>query len=163
MAPFCIMGCDPGLSGAVAFYFPTFPQQISVRDMPTADHQVDAATLASIINQLRPDIAVCEIVGARPGQGVSSMFNFGVSFGRLTGVITSCGVPLHYVTPAKWKKHFRLSSDKEEARAYAIRMWPQSEHFRRKKDEGRAEAALIARYGAETVAHYKAQGVEEPA
>lgn len=151
---FCIMGCDPGLSGAIAFYFPTFPQQISVKDMPVVDNQVDAAALTDLILQMKPDLAICEMVGARPGQGVSSMFNFGVSFGRLTGVITSCHVPLHFVTPAKWKKHFRLPADKEASRAYAVRMWPQSDHFRRKKDEGRAEASLIARYGAETIAHH---------
>ena len=151
MKPFLICGCDPGLKGAIAFYFPKFPAQISVYDMPIVGNEVDAAALEAIIRQMKPDLAVCELVGARPGQGVTSMFNFGVSFGRLTGVIAACHVPLSYVTPAKWKKSFGLSSDKEEARALAIRMWPASAHFRRRKDEGRAEAALIARYGADAI------------
>jgi crossover junction endodeoxyribonuclease RuvC len=68
------------------------------------------------------------------------------------GVIGAAAIPLHLVTPAKWKGHLRLSSDKEQARALALRLFPAcSEHFKRKKDHGRAEAALIARYGAETL------------
>jgi hypothetical protein len=147
----CIMGCDPGNSGAVAFYFPKFANVVSVRDVPLVDGQIDSAALGALIDQFKPDLALVELVGARPGQGVTSMFRFGVAFGRLTGVISSKHIPLHYVTPGKWKKHFRLSAEKEEARDLAIRLWPASDLFRRKKDHGRAEAALIAKYAAEVL------------
>jgi hypothetical protein len=61
-------------------------------------------------------------------------------------------VPLHLVTPGKWKKHFQLTSDKEQSRELAIRLFPGSAfQFNRKKHHGRAEAALLARYGAETI------------
>ena len=75
------------------------------------------------------------------------------------GVVASLAIPTHMVTPGRWKKHFRLDADKEKARALAIRLWPSSEHFERKKDHGRAEAALIARFGAETI--IAGGGVEE--
>ena len=106
-------------------------------------------TLAKRIREMQPAVAVIEQVGAMPKQGVSSTFKFGASFGLVRGVVLALGVPLHHVTPGVWKKHFRLNSDKEKARALALRFWPASEHFSRKKDHGRAEAALIARYGAE--------------
>ena len=67
------------------------------------------------------------------------------------GVIAASGVPLHLVSPAKWKRHFGLDADKEKARALALRLWPtRADLFGRKKDHGRAEAALLARYFAET-------------
>lgn len=147
----CILGVDPGLSGGVAFYFPTHPHLISVEDMPTAAGAVDAAMLADRIRQFGPTLAIIEQVGARPGQGVSSTFRFGSSYGAVLGVVAALGIPAHLVAPGRWKRHFRLSSDKEEARALAIRLWPSSRHFSRKKDDGRAEAALVARYGAETL------------
>ena len=143
----CIMGIDPGISGAVAFYFPD-SGRVSVHDMPVADGRVNGASIAAMIAQMNPDYAVLELVGAMPGQGVSSMFNFGTSFGIVIGVIAACNVRNHLVTPAKWKKHFRLSADKEASRALALRMFPaNAEHFARKKDNGRAEAALLALYG----------------
>lgn len=151
MIEHCIMGIDPGLSGAVAFYSPSAPDRIAVDDTPVAAGEVDAATLSARIRQMAPTVAVIELVGARPGQGVVSMFNFGRATGVVTGVVLACGVPLHRVASGRWKKHFRLDSDKENARALALRLWPTSGHFSRKKDHGRAEAALIARYGAEVI------------
>jgi hypothetical protein len=149
----CICGVDPGCSGAIAFFFPEHPEVISVRDVPLAGGKIDAAALAAIIEQMKPDVAIVEQVGPMPKQGVSSTFNFGEAYGTLKGVIGARQLPLHLVTPGRWKKHFRLSSDKEQARALAIRMWPSSEHFRLKKSHGRAEAALIARFYAETALH----------
>lgn len=149
---FCILAIDPGLSGAVAFYFPSRPEQVSVEDMPTAAGEVDAATLARRIAQMRPDMAIVEQVASRPGQGISSVFKFGSAYGTVRGIIAACNVPCHLVAPGRWKKHFRLDADKEKARALALRLWPvASEHFSRKKDHGRAEAALIARWAAETL------------
>ena len=147
----CILGIDPGISGALAFYFTAAPDRVSVEDIPVADGMVDAVTVAQRITQIRPDVAVIEKVGAMPGQGVSSMFRFGQAFGTLQGVVSALGVPLHTVGPAKWKRHYGLDADKEAARALALRLFPSVEHFARKKDHGRAEAALIARYGAEVI------------
>lgn len=151
MIEHCILGIDPGASGAIAFYFPSRPELVSAEDVPLAGGEIDAATLARRINQLRPTMAIIEQVGAMPKQGVSSTFKFGTAYGTVRGVVQALGVPMHLVTPGRWKKHFRLDADKEKARALAIRLWPASRHFERKKDHGRAEAALLARFGAETL------------
>lgn len=146
----CIAAFDPGLHGAVAFYFPDHPERVSVEDMPVAGGDIDCVTLAARIRQLKPDIAIVELVHAMPKQGVSSTFKFGSGFGAIRGVLAALEVPTHLVPPTAWKKHFRLGSDKEQARALALRMFPAvGERFARRKDDGRAEAALIARYGAE--------------
>jgi crossover junction endodeoxyribonuclease RuvC len=147
-----IMGVDPGISGAVAFYFPMVTSRIAVDDVPVAGGEINVAELARLIRVHRPTLAVIERVSAMPGQGVTSMFNFGRSYGDVRGVIGAMGVPLHFVTPQKWKKHFGLSSDKEQSRLRAIRMFPTAaESFKLKKHDGRAEAALIALYGAEVL------------
>ena len=149
--PSCILGIDPGLGGALAFYFP-IEGVVSAEDMPVAAGDVDAATLAARIAQMRPDVAIVEHVASRPGQGVASVFKFGCGFGMVRGVIAASGVPLHLVSPAKWKRSYGLDADKEKSRALALRLWPaRSDLFGRKKDHGRAEAALIARYGAERI------------
>jgi hypothetical protein len=148
----CIMGADPGASGAICFYFPGHPDApLAVFDTPTVNDKVDAATLRERINQFKPDLAIVELVGAMPKQGVSSTFKFGVAFGTLCGVVSALGIETHFVTPGKWKKHFLLSSEKEASRERALRLWPTCPHFSRKKDHGRAEAALLARYGWETI------------
>jgi crossover junction endodeoxyribonuclease RuvC len=148
----CILGVDPGLTGALAFFFPGFPARIATDDMPVAGGEINAAGLADRIRKMRPDVALIERVGAMPGQGVSSTFKFGASFGVVCGVLAALEIPCHRVSPASWKKHFRLSSDKEASRALALRLFPATaEHFAHKKDHGRAEAALIARYGSEVL------------
>jgi len=147
-----IMGVDPGISGAVAFYFPMVPGRIAVDDVPVAGGEINVAELARLIRIHRPTLAVIERVSAMPGQGVASMFNFGRSYGDVRGVIGALDVPLHFVTPQKWKKHFGLSSDKDQSRLRAIRLFPAAaESFKLKKHDGRAEAALIALYGAEVL------------
>ena len=146
----CIMGLDPGASGAVAFYYPEKAQLISAYDVPLVEKKINAAALYDLIRQYGPDLAVVEIVHAMPKQGVSSCFNFGMSYGTALGVIGALKIPTVHVSPTKWKKYYCLSADKEESRALAISKWPASLHFRRKKDNGRAEAALMALYGAQT-------------
>lgn len=147
-----VMGVDPGVSGAVAFYFPMVPGRIAVDDVPVAGGEINVNELARLIRIHRPTLAVIERVSAMPGQGVVSMFNFGRSYGDVRGVIGAMDVPLHFVTPQKWKRHFGLSSDKDECRMRAIRMFPAvAESFKLKKHDGRAEAALIALYGAEVL------------
>jgi hypothetical protein len=145
----CILGVDPGASGAIAFYFPSDPMLIAAEDVPLAAGEIDVVTLTARLRQMGPTLAMIEQVGAMPKQGVSSTFKFGVSYGLVRGAVLALGIPTHLVTPGMWKRHFRLDADKEKARALALRMWPTSAHFGRKKDHGRAEASLIARYAAE--------------
>ncbi len=151
MIEHCILGIDPGLSGACAFFFPSHPDRIGAEDMPIAGGEIDIPTLARRITQMRPTMALIEQVASMPKQGVVSTFKFGQSYGAAMGVVLALGIPLHRVTPGTWKKHFRLDADKEKARALAIRLWPTSEHFQRRRDHNRAEAALIARYAAEVL------------
>ena len=147
----CILGCDPGLKGAVAFYFSSY-DKISVDDMPVANGDVDGATLAARIRQMLPTVAIVEGVHAFKGQGVSSTFKFGKGYGQVLGVLSALGVPVHIVAPTVWKRHFKLSSDKDASRALALQFWPsQSVLFDKVKHDGRAEAALIARFYAEKV------------
>lgn len=143
----CIMGIDPGISGAVSFFFPENPGQIAIYDMPFVGKEINAPELFDIVSSFSPDVSIIESVHAFKGQGVSSSFNFGVSYGVIRGVVGSLKIRTHLVAPTKWKKYFSLSADKEASRALAIRHWPESPHFRRKKDHGRAEAALLALYG----------------
>lgn len=145
-----IMGLDPGVSGAVAFYFPE-NNLVSVYDVPVVDNQINASALSDLIDKYAPELAMVELVHSMPKQGVASTFKFGVAFGIALGVIASHHIPLRLSTPQKWKKHFKLSSDKEDARALAIQLFPKCQGFTRKKDHGRAEAALLARYAYETV------------
>lgn len=144
-----ILAVDPGLTGALALYVPAEPRRIAVHDMPVAGKDVDPAALARLVRELAPTVAVVERVGAMPGQGVSSTFRFGVGYGMVQGVLGALEIPIHLVTPADWKRTYRLPADKEAARARAIQIWPSCPDFARKKDAGRAEAALIARHGDE--------------
>jgi crossover junction endodeoxyribonuclease RuvC len=158
-----ILGVDPGLTGAIAFLTPSHLDLVTVDDMPVAGDAVNAAYLADRIMQMRPDCAMVELVGAMPGNGVSSMFKFGRAFGTVLGVLAALDVPTHFVTPAKWKKHFRLSADKDAARGLANRLWPaKAKDMARKMDAGRAEAALIARYAAETLPQFLIKTEGEP-
>jgi len=150
MAALCFLGIDPGMTGAVAFYFPQAPHLISVEDMPIADHVIDSATLGLRIAQLKPDAAVIELQGARPQTGKSAAFKIGTAFGCALGAIGALKVPVAIVSPQKWKKHYGLDADKEKSRAYCLNRWPEkAEFFNRKKDHNRAEAALLALYAAE--------------
>jgi len=152
MSKICILAVDPGLSGAVAFLFTEFPFRIAVEDMPVAGKMVSAPLLTDMIRKYGPAIAVIESVGSRPGQGVASTFKFGTAYGVVQGVIGALQIPVEFVSPQRWKKHFRLTSDKEQARAKAQQLFPAcASSFQRVKDHGRAEAALIARYGFETL------------
>jgi hypothetical protein len=119
----CILGLDPGLSGAIAFYSPVHPELIVAEDMPVAGGEVDAATLARRIAQMAPTIAVIERVGAMPKQGVASTFKFGVAFGMARAVVSALGIPTHLVAPSRWKKAFsteRRQRDGQGARTTAL-------------------------------------------
>lgn len=160
----CICAIDPGLTGAVAFYFPDVPDRVSVEDMPVVAGEVDAHALARLIRQYGPSRAVVERVNAMPStgkgerrrpMGAQSMFNFGAACAVARTVVTLCGVPFDMVVPGDWKRHHRLTGvedPKEAGRLLALRRFPASaERFARKKDHGRADAALIALYAAEVV------------
>ena len=143
----CILGVDPGLSGALSFFYPDRPALIACYDAPVVNKEINASHFYDLIRQHNPQLAVIETVHAFKGQGVSSSFVFGQSYGTALGVIGSCKIPLVKVSPQRWKKYFGLDSDKEKSRALAISKWPSSDHFRLKKDNGKAEAALLALYG----------------
>lgn len=141
-----IIGVDPGQSGA----FAALDQQGNLHDtwdMPMVDKRINGALIADILVQLQvvADVLICEDVHAMPGQGVTSMFTFGRGLGVVEGVALGAGIPVRWVSPAKWKRALGLSADKGASRRRAIELWPaQSSMFARVKDDGRAEAALIA-------------------
>jgi crossover junction endodeoxyribonuclease RuvC len=147
MNPPIILGCDPGLTGAIAALDNATGALLWVEDMPVVDRLVNAAELADWLRGELIHAAAVEQVASRPGQGVASTFKFGQTHGTLLGVLGALSVPVVHVTPAKWKRTFGLTSDKERSRRMAIELWPtMAGHFARKRDDGRAEAALIARW-----------------
>lgn len=147
-----LVGIDPGLSGAVA-WLSDHGHLIEVRDLPVAKangkSELMPAALADLLRERMPIHAFVERVAARPGAGVSGMFNFGRGYGQIEGVLAALGVPVTLVTPAKWKAALRIPADKSAARLRAAQLWPGlAGTFSRVKDDGRAEASLIGLYGA---------------
>ena len=151
-----LLGIDPGLSGAVAV-LDLSNKLLAVHDIPTTTirsgksdkRQVSEAMLSAIIKRINPQHAYLEFVSARPGQGVSSMFNFGVGYGAIKGVLAGLEVPMSTVTPAKWQRDLNLAKGKDANRARAAQLFPEFAYlFSRVKDDGRADAALIAWWGA---------------
>jgi hypothetical protein len=149
----CIAAIDPGLTGAIAFFFPQAPERVSVFDMPVVGSEVEFASLARLLRQHGPAAAWVEQVGPMPTDGAVQAFKFGGAYQAAKVTVGMCDVPMHLVTPQVWKKALRIGGGKEgkeQARALALRLFPASaEHFARVKDHGRAEAALLARYGAD--------------
>jgi crossover junction endodeoxyribonuclease RuvC len=145
----CVVAFDPGLGGAIAFYYPGC-DRIAVEDMPIADGNVDSAGIAVLVRQFDPNFGVVEIASSRPKQGIASAFKGGVGYGKILGVLATLGIATHPVSASQWKRALNLDSDKERSRARAIQYWPgRSELFRLKRSHGRAEACLLARFGAE--------------
>jgi crossover junction endodeoxyribonuclease RuvC len=151
-----ILGIDPGASGALVCLC-TKTGVLDVFDMPTVQikrgtrlvRQVNAALLVDIIKEAKPDRAFVEAVHAMPGQGVSSMFAFGRALGVIEGALAGLNISQTLVPPAEWTKHMRVKGGKDGARNRAIELYPiHSNLFARVKDDGRADAALIATYGA---------------
>ena len=157
-----IIGVDPGISGSICFF--QDGKILDVVEMPTMTEgkknkkQVNGSQIfneiSEIINKFdKNDIrVVIEQVSAMPGQGVTSMFNFGQSFGILKGICSAMQLPLYYVRPAKWKKYFGLiNSEKDASRTRAIEMFPNfSSQLSKKKDSNKADAILIANFYHET-------------
>ena len=151
-----IFGIDPGFTGAISIYRPSL-DLIEVHDMPVMKSAKGKTilNLHGVLDLLgreddTPHMAVIEQVGAMPGQGVSSTFRFGEGYGQLTMAIAAQRLPVRYVTPQKWKRHFSLSREKGLSRSVASQRFPQiAAQFARVKDDGRAEACLIALYAKE--------------
>tara|TARA_X000000368_G_scaffold416194_1_gene409586 strand:+ start:678 stop:1172 length:495 start_codon:yes stop_codon:yes gene_type:complete len=155
-----IIGIDPGLSGAIAILEDNVVKELF--DMPVMSdgkknkRQLNSAQLVTIIKDNIKDskntVMVVEQVNAMPGQGVTSMFNFGQTFGAIKGICAALGLPIFFVRPAKWKKYFELiNSSKDASRTKAIEMYPHiSEKLSKKKDVNKSDAILIARYFNET-------------
>jgi crossover junction endodeoxyribonuclease RuvC len=148
-------GIDPGASGAVAILTEE-GHFVKVFDMPVIKvkvgkaikRRVSADQLAHEVSLYPNAVAMLEQVSAMPGQGVSSMFAFGESYGIVKGVFAAFKIPAHLVTPGKWKGAMELSANKNGSRVKAMMMWPEhADLFKRVKDDGRAEACLIAEFG----------------
>ncbi|CAB4172094.1 hypothetical protein UFOVP1552_4 [uncultured Caudovirales phage] len=151
-----ILAIDPGASGALAFFNPE-TGLLDVEDMPTLEvkrgtkikREISPQMLAGIIASRKPDRAIIELVGAMPGQGVTSMFAFGKSYGLCIGICSGLQIPIEHVTPQKWKKAVGAREGKDGNRMRASECFPAYAHlFRRVKDDGRADAALIAFWAA---------------
>ena len=155
-----VVGIDPGLSGAIAILENN--KVLNIFDMPVMaegkknKRQLNSAQLVSIIKDgTKPEseiAVVVEQVNAMPGQGVTSMFNFGQTFGAIKGVCAALELPIYFVRPSKWKKHFELiNSSKDASRTKAIEMYPKlSNQLAKKKDVNKSDAILIARFFNET-------------
>ena len=155
-----IIGIDPGLSGGIAVLENN--KVLDMFDMPVMSEgkknkrQLNSAQLVKLIkDNIKPDeeiTVVVEQVNAMPGQGVTSMFNFGQTFGAIKGVCAALELPIFFVRPSKWKKHFELiNSSKDASRTKAIEMYPSlSDQLSRKKDVNKSDAILIARFYSET-------------
>ena len=142
-----IAAIDPGKTGAIAMFYPC--GKLFIEDMLAINKEINGAAVADLFKEFRPNHVYIESVNSF-GMGRQSAFNFGQGVGVLKGVMAALTIPFTGVTPAIWKKHYGLGRDKDAARAAATRLFPaNAELFKRKKDDGRAEAALIALWGKE--------------
>ena len=157
-----IISIDPGISGSICFF--EDGKILDVLEMPImTDGKKNKKQVngAQIYNEISTKIrgiekqnlrVIIEQVSAMPGQGVTSMFNFGQSFGILKGICSAMQLPMYFVRPAKWKKYFSLiNSEKDASRTRVIEMFPYfSSQLSKKKDSNKADAILIASFYNET-------------
>ena len=157
-----IIGIDPGISGSISFF--DDGKILDVVEMPTMiegkknKRQVNGSQIYNEISKRISNLdkknvrVIIEQVSAMPGQGVTSMFNFGQSYGILKGICSAMQLPMYFVRPAKWKKYFGLiNSEKDASRTKVIEMFPYfSSHLSKKKDSNKADAILIANFYYET-------------
>ena len=155
-----IIGIDPGLSGAIAVLENN--KVLNIFDIPVMSEgkknkrQLNSAQLVKLlkdnISENEEVSVVVEQVNAMPGQGVTSMFNFGQTFGAIKGICAALDLPIFFVRPSMWKKHFELiNSSKDSSRTKAIEMYPKlSNQLAKKKDVNKSDAILIARFFSET-------------
>lgn len=152
-----VLGIDPGKRGALAL-LDVAAGTLEVEDVPTLTVRgktvVDHYGLARIVDAWSPrnPVVFIEQVGSRPGEGHAGAFDFGRTCGLILGICSAHFLRVEYVTPAKWKAAMRVKGDKDESRQRACTLFPgQSALFARVKDDGRAEAALIASHGAQAL------------
>ena len=147
-----IAGIDPGLSGAICV-FDVDKGMLTILDMPTVEvmsgksvkRKLSEPMLAELLRPHEIEHCALEQVGAMPGQGVTSMFSFGQSYGAIRGVLAGLRIPITMVTPRKWMKDLKLSGGKDANRQRAAQLFPAyAASFSRVKDDGRADAALLA-------------------
>lgn len=146
-----IIGIDPGITGGIAVYGPDgyWSEQMPVMAVGAKGRRcVNPLGVKDLLETMGHSVVYLEKVHSMPKNGGAANFSFGDSFGCLRGVVMSMGYPLVLVTPQTWKKHFKLTKDKEMCRARAIELFP-LDNFNLKKDIDRAEAMLIAFYGAQ--------------
>ena len=155
-----IIGIDPGLSGAIAVMKNN--KVLKIFEIPVMSEgkknkrQLNSAQLVKLLKENIKDgeevSVVVEQVNAMPGQGVTSMFNFGQTFGAIKGICAALSLPIFFVRPSKWKKHFELiNSSKDASRTKAIEMYPiLSSELSKKKDVNKSDAILIARFYSDT-------------
>jgi len=145
-----ILAIDPGISGALAFFSTENGGLVAVFDMPVLDGDVSSHQLRAVIRSYMPHLAVIEHVHSHPKEGVSSVWRFAAAFTVARTVVTLLDIPTILVTPAKWKRAMSVKGGldgKEQCRRLAIEKFPaHADLFARKKDHGRAEAALLAVY-----------------
>jgi len=151
-----IFGIDPGLSGAIAVL--ENEVVLDIIDLPVMSEgkknkrQLNSAQLSQYMSKNVENIhktsVVVEQVNAMPGQGVTSMFNFGQTFGAIKGISATLKLPIYFVRPSKWKKHFDLiNSSKDASRTKAIEIYPSlAEKLSKKKDVNKSDAILIGRF-----------------
>ena len=157
-----IIGIDPGISGSICFF--EEGRIIDIIEMPTMaegkknKRQVNGSQIYNEISKRVKNFdkqnvrVIIEQVSAMPGQGVTSMFNFGQSYGILKGICSAMQLPMYFVRPAKWKKYFNLlNSEKDASRTKAIEIFPYfSSQLSKKKDSNKADAILISSFYYET-------------
>ena len=157
-----IIGIDPGISGAICFMEDgKITDVVEMPSMAEGKKNKKQVNSSQIFNEISSKIknynknevkVVIEHVTAMPGQGVTSMFNFGQSFGILKGICSAMQLPMYFVRPAKWKKYFNLiNSEKDASRTKAIEIFPYfSSQLSKKKDSNKADAILISNFYYET-------------
>jgi hypothetical protein len=148
-----ILAIDPGLTGAMALYATDVPDRVGVYDMPIVNGVIDIHRIHSLVYDWQPHIAVIERVGPMPRDGVRQAWRFASAYSATCTVVALLHIPITLVTPGSWKKAMKVKGGpegKEQCRALALQMFPAcAAHFARKKDQGRAEAALLAVYASQ--------------
>ena len=151
-----IIAIDPGINGAISII--ENKKIIEVYDTPTMidgkknKRQINGAQVTNIfkerLNAEKEVVVVVEHVNAMPGQGVTSMFNFGQSYGVIKGICSAMQLPIYFISPSKWKKYYNLiKTSKDASRAKVIEIFPYiSSKLQKKKDSNKAEAILIASF-----------------
>lgn len=147
------VGVDPGINGGITFIDVSdgevSPYEIpKIKNAKTGKNEYDIPVIVDLFRNRKVEFGMIELVHAMPRQGVSSTFFFGRGYGLMIGIMSAFDIPLTYVTPQKWKRHYDLGAAKEDARSMATKLAPScAGRWKRKKDDGVAESFLIAHYG----------------